>query len=275
MALATVLYRPYRRSHHRFSVLTDDGVRIVGVHLPCGRRTLAIYCHGLLSSKNWWMVPGFVELLAERFDALAFDFRGHGESGGLCTVADREVLDLRAVVEESRAWGYDRVILVGASMGGATAIRYTALHGGVDGVVTIGAFADSAALGRPLTRYSLSFFRTPIGNTVVRWWRGTRMGELRPISQPIELVHRLAPRPLLIIHGEWDPLVELAHGQALYQRAREPKHLIVVPRGGHVTALLNRQTRDWIADWAETEIASCSIRLDSMTSDGRRKSGSS
>jgi len=258
MALAAVLYRPYHRPHHRFSVVTEDGVRIVGVHLPRGRRTrsplrrtLAIYCHGLLSSKNYWMVPRFVELLGERFDALAFDFRGHGESGGVSTVADREVLDVKAVVEESRTWGYDRVILVGASMGGAAAIRYAALYGDVDGVVTIGAFADLAALERPLTRYSLSFFLTPLGSTVVHWWRGTRMGELRAMRQPIELVHHIAPTPLLLIHGEWDPLVELDHGQALYRRAREPKHLIVVPRGGHVMPLLNSQTRDWIADWVE------------------------
>jgi len=249
MALAAVLHRSYRRSHRRFSVLTDDGVRIVGVHLPRGCRTLVIYCHGLLSSKNYWMVPCFVELLAERFDALAFDFRGHGESGGECTVADREVLDIKAVVEESRAWGYDRVLLVGASMGGAAAIRYAALYGDVDGVVTIGAFADSRTLRQPLARYSLAFFRTPVGSAVVRWWRGTRIGELRATSQPVELVHRVAPRPLLMIHGEWDPLVELAHGQALYQRAREPKRLIVVPRGGHVTPLLNTRTRDWMVEW--------------------------
>jgi len=75
---------------------------------------------------------------------VSFDFRGHGASGGSSTVGDAEVLDLDAAVAATREYGYQRVVTVGFSMGGAVAIRQAALRGvrtlsPPDGVVTLSA----------------------------------------------------------------------------------------------------------------------------------------
>ena len=91
--LVSFLNRPYTKPHHTFSVATDDGVVIRGVHLGERGGVLLIYCHGMFSSKNFRRVPPFLERLAEDYDVAAFDFRGHGESGGQCTFGREETGD--------------------------------------------------------------------------------------------------------------------------------------------------------------------------------------
>ncbi|HLI38470.1 MAG TPA: alpha/beta hydrolase [Streptosporangiaceae bacterium] len=50
---------------------------------------------------------------------------------------------------------------------------------------------------------------------------------------PERVVRRLAPRPLLIVHGEQNKLHGLAEAQALYDAAAEPKRLEILPGCGH------------------------------------------
>jgi len=261
---AALLNRQYRQPYHRFRVITDDGVTIQGVHLSNAQSTLFIYCHGFLSGKNYRVVPHFVEGLARHGDAMSFDFRGHGESEGTCTFADREVLDLKAVVRYAHSLGYERIVAIGSSMGGATVIRYAALMGDVDGVVTIGAFADGRHFGWLSSQQAVQFFfGTRWGAQLCRWARGTRVGSMGRMEQPVEVVHRIAPRPLLLIQGEWDWLIHPSEARALYRHAGEPKELIIVPRGGHDLPLLNESTRDLIVDWVKRnrlEVPRCSIK---------------
>ncbi|MBI3292857.1 MAG: alpha/beta hydrolase, partial [Elusimicrobia bacterium] len=50
---------------------------------------------------------------------------------------------------------------------------------------------------------------------------------------PIHHVSQLAPRPLLLIHGARDLRVSMTEIQALYDVARDPKTLWVVPDADH------------------------------------------
>ncbi len=250
---AALWNRAYRRLHHLFNVITEDGVTIQGVHLENDRRDLLfVYCHGFLSGKNHRAVPRFVEALARQADAMSFDFRGHGESDGYCTFADREVLDLAAVIRYARSLGYERIVTIGSSMGGATVIRHAALAGGVDGVVTIGAFADGDNFWWLSSQRAVQlFFNTRLGAELCWWTRGTRLGTPGRMEQPIEVVDRIAPKPLLLIQGEWDLLIHPSEAEALYRTAREPKELVLVPRSGHDLPLLTENTRDLIVGWVK------------------------
>ena len=46
-------------------------------------------------------------------------------------------------------------------------------------------------------------------------------------------IGRISPRPLLMIHGEKDDLVPVEHAHRLYERAGEPKELVILPGAGH------------------------------------------
>lgn len=256
LRLPALSERAYRVPHDRFTVTTVDGVRISGVHLRRGHDLVCVYCHGFMSNKNLKAIPGFVEGLAERFDAVAFDFRGHGESTGVCTFTEREILDLDAVVRYLRGQGYRQIVLIGSSMGGASVIRYTAIYGKVEGVVTVGAFADSTRFHYPSTQFALDLsFNHPLGPQYTRFVRNTRLGALKPVStQPLDLVERIKA-PILFIHGEWDLLVHPNEARALHDHAIPPKEIVVIPRTGHDMPILNKKTRDLISEWIKKTIS--------------------
>ncbi|MCZ7570350.1 MAG: alpha/beta fold hydrolase [Ardenticatenaceae bacterium] len=257
LSLADIWNRAYALEHRRFTTETADGVPIAGVHLDrSDTDLLVIYAHGFLSNKNHRVVPHFVELLSERFDVMAFDFRGHGESGGACSFGNDELLDLDAVVRYARGFGYQKIVTVGSSMGGATVIRHAGLVGNVDGVATIGAFADARNLRRPTSAFGLHLiFNTALGGPFAAITRGTRVGDLEPGEhQPIDVVDRIAPAPLLLIHGEWDMLIHPDEAESLFARAREPKELVVVPRGGHDIPLLTSDTIALLDNWIKRKV---------------------
>ena len=55
---------------------------------------------------------------------MTFDFRGHGRSGGLSTMGDREIQDLNVAVAYARELGYQRIAAVGFSMGASVVLRH-------------------------------------------------------------------------------------------------------------------------------------------------------
>ncbi|MFC1870623.1 alpha/beta hydrolase [Chloroflexota bacterium] len=50
---------------------------------------------------------------------------------------------------------------------------------------------------------------------------------------PIKYVDRIAPRPLLLVHGSRDKVVVMAHAHRLYAKAGEPREIIIVEGAEH------------------------------------------
>ncbi|HWC31963.1 MAG TPA: alpha/beta hydrolase [Actinomycetota bacterium] len=117
----------------RFS--TDDGVELEG-DVRGGGTTGVALAHMYPTDRTSWE-PFAERLAAEGYLTLAFDFRGYGGSEGERTIPEiwRDVV---AAAGELRSHGAERVVLVGASMGG-TASLVAASRSAVDGVVTISA----------------------------------------------------------------------------------------------------------------------------------------
>ena len=44
---------------------------------------------------------------------------------------------------------------------------------------------------------------------------------------------KIAPTPIVIVHGRDDPLFSVDHAERLYDAAGEPKHLLIGDRFGH------------------------------------------
>jgi fermentation-respiration switch protein FrsA (DUF1100 family) len=51
--------------------------------------------------------------------------------------------------------------------------------------------------------------------------------------RPEEVVERIAPRPVLFVHGAADRLVPADESRSLFARAGEPRRLEIVPGLGH------------------------------------------
>ena len=119
------------------TLVTEDRVPIDAIHLPGTTDLAIVVAHGFTLS---WQRPN-VWRIANRLNqtagVLTFDFRGHGRSGGLSTLGDREIKDLAVVVAYARELGYKRIAAVGFSMGASIVLRYAGLIGGLDAVVSV------------------------------------------------------------------------------------------------------------------------------------------
>lgn len=56
---------------------------------------------------------------------------------------------------------------------------------------------------------------------------------------PEQVVHRLAPRPLLVVHGARNELYKPVEARSLYEHAHEPKRLELLEESGHTEWMLD------------------------------------
>ncbi|MBI4261119.1 MAG: alpha/beta fold hydrolase [Actinobacteria bacterium] len=224
---------------HRFgvpvgplAVTTSDGVRLVGARLGTGD-TAVVLCHGFMGWHRKPRVARLAEMLGERFTVYAFDLRGHGESSGRCSFGGREIDDVAAVVSLARADGHGRVVTVGASMGGIAVIRHAALIGGVDAVVAVSTPARWVGHGTEAVRRMTRLTSTRWGRGLMRTV-GVRLSRLwEEPESPEDVVAKIAPIPLVIVHGRDDHYFDEGEAWRLYRRAGEPKRLLLASRFGH------------------------------------------
>jgi pimeloyl-ACP methyl ester carboxylesterase len=229
-----------------------DGTRIDAHHDPGPRLLAVVVAHGFTGS---WRRPATRRVaarLAAHAGVVSFDFRGHGGSAGRSTVGDREVLDVAAAVGWARGLGYARVATLGFSMGASVVIRHAALHGGVDAVVAVSGPSRWYYRGTVPMRRVHWVIERRLGRLVGRVVLRTRIaaGGWDPLPEPpAAVVGRIAPTPLLIVHGDADTYFPVEHARALYAAAREPKRLWVEAGFGHAENAAPDELVDRVAAW--------------------------
>jgi len=234
------------------TLTASDGVRLDGAHLPGPKKLCIVQAHGFTCH---WRQP-FQRAIADRFHTsagvLSFDFRGHGRSGGRSTVGDLEVLDLEAAVHRAHELGYERIAVAGFSMGGAVAVRHAALHGGIDALAAVSSPARWYYRGTPNMRRVHWAIERRTGRLAARLARGTRIAATgwNPVPEaPHEVAGRIAPTPLLVVHGDADSFFPLEHAEQLYGAARDPRELWIEPSFGHAEAAASPELIGRISDW--------------------------
>lgn len=217
--------------------VSSDGVRLAGWLLP-GRpdRPALILCHGYQRS----MEEPFglaVELRARGYTVLIFDFRGCGRSEGrYTTLGLREPEDLLAATRWlRRRVGPDTPIgVLGISLGGAVAITAAAQSDDIAAVVTDSAFAHLHGCVE-LRFEGLSGTNLRAHQTTK--WIAERMvrGRVRDV-RPIDYAARVAPRPVLLIHGERDTIVPRPHLDELAEAMGASVEVWSIPDCSHAYA---------------------------------------
>jgi pimeloyl-ACP methyl ester carboxylesterase len=192
-----------------------------------------VFCHGFLGWHRKRRLIGFQEALARTFTVYGFDFRGHGGSGGVCAFGGLEHLDVAAVVDRARADGFERVVTFGASMGGIAVIRHAALLGGTDAVVAVSTPSIWTGHETAAVRRLTWLATTRLGRLSMRA-AGVRAAPIiEPVEDPVEVVGRIAPTPLVLIHGRDDHFFDEEQAWDLYRAAGQPKRLLLASRFGH------------------------------------------
>lgn len=248
MASPVILLRSKNyRTSVPFDVVTEDGVRLAGSRVGL-RGPSAVFCHGLLGWHRKLRIVRFVEALARHFVVFAFDLRGHGASGGACTYGDREILDVQAVVGAARrARAGEHLVTVGVSMGAVAVVRQAALLGGVDAAVAISAPARWDGHASRAVRQIRWLGASARGRRVARGL-GVRLGSPTTWPEsPEAVVARIAPTPLIVVHGRDDHFFDEEEAWRLYRRAGEPKRLMLAARFGHAEDGLTPALADRLA----------------------------
>lgn len=231
-------------SERQFALNSRDGVRLAAAYLPGPAATLpaagvpaVVLAHGLAAHHR---KPAYAELaagLAARAAVLTFDFRGHGRSHGHSTLGDAEMLDIRAAGAWLRREGHRWVAVVGLSMGGSAAVRAAGLGppGAFDAVCVVSTPAVWGLTDTPAMRVITKAATTAWGRGLARVLLGLRFAPRwgAPVS-PEDVAGRVAPAPLLVVHGIDDHFFGPEQAHLLYAAAREPKMLWLEPAGfGH------------------------------------------
>lgn len=206
-----------------------------------------VFVHGFFGSTRKPRLVAFVRRLARWFTVYAYDGRGHGESTGECTFGDREFLDVEAVRSLAREEGDGPVATFGISMGAIAVVRHAAFRNQVGCVVAVSCPARwEGHRSRAVRRMELVTATAPgrlasraLGVRVTPRWNGP--------EDPIEVVERIAPTPLILVHGRDDHFFDEEQAWELYRRAGEPKRLMLAGRFGHAEDGLTPEFADRIA----------------------------
>ena len=249
------------------TVGTSDGVRLHGIVVPAdlprpptaGERPMTfVLAHGFTNSTSrapFLRLAGYLRRFGE---VRGLDFRGHGRSGGASGVGgDPELLDVDAAVRAAREDGATTVVTVGLSMGGGAALRQAAVGAHrPDAVVSV------SAVSRWFVRDTLPMRRvhwlleTTVGRRLGSRVLGVRLAPPWPSNPPapVELVSRIAPTPLLLVHGDRDTYFPLEHFRTLAQAAGPAAEVWVVPGMGHAENGMTGPLAERIGRWARDAV---------------------
>ncbi len=261
--------------HTLISTTTTDGVRLAGraweaefaqqfnksghKRLQPGPAPIPTYvvAHGFTGSTAERRVLDICERLAARgAGVVAFDFRGHGRSGGGSTLGDTEPADVAAAVAFARARTDGPVVVAGWSMGGSVVLRHAGLGGDADAVVSVsspGIWYERRTRAMRIVHWAAETRR---GRVLCRVLTGTRLtsGWERLPESPVEVAAAVAPRPLLVVHGDADSYFPVRHGRAIAASAPHAEFWLEAGMG-HAETATTPALVDRIDHWVRSQLA--------------------
>ena len=200
--------------------------QVIGWYVPSpGATTTIIMSPGYREGRS--DVLGLCSLLWKAgHNVLAFEYYGHGTAVGVpVTLGYREINDFLGAVNYARQRAPQaRLGAVGYSMGAAVSIMGTARTSEIEALVADSAFATHKSAIEYAVRRTIHipFIVFDWVTDAILWWRaGYHFHQVEPIRD----IARIAPRPVMIIHGMKDTVVDPHDSDLLYAAAGEPRLL--------------------------------------------------
>jgi fermentation-respiration switch protein FrsA (DUF1100 family) len=216
-----------------FSPLDGDH-KVRGWYIPDEEATTTILvCPGYRS--NMADVLGIsAHLWKAGHNVLVFEYHGHGsEVGAQVTLGYREVNDfLGAVAYAKERLPQARIGVIGYSMGAAVAIMAAARNENVEAVIADSAFATQWGVVDYNFRRAVRVPSAPftwVADYLLGWRAGYHFHQVAPLRE----ISRIAPRPILIIQGDKDSIVDPRDAALLYNAAGEPKEIWIGSGADH------------------------------------------
>ena len=219
-----------------FPALNGDH-NVSGWYIPCpGATTTILVCPGYRSR-----VADALGISAHLWKAghnvLAFEYYGHGTKVGTpVTLGYREIDDFLGAIAYAKERAPQNCLgVIGYSMGAAVAIMASARNEDVGALILDSAFATHTSVVDYNFRRALRVPLAPFAWVAdsLLWWRaGYHFNQVEPLRD----IARIAPRPILIIQGGKDSVVDPHDAKLLFEAAQEPKELWFLPDADHCGA---------------------------------------
>jgi alpha-beta hydrolase superfamily lysophospholipase len=175
--------------------------------------------------------------------ALAYDQRGHG--AGVDEMSPEVLTDVGRMARFLAGHeGVDpaRVCVRGSSMGGFVAIHGAATSDAVAAVIGICPAGEEHLL-RGLRDGSLEFRAGERARADLAAWLAEH--DLR------DAVELMGAKPLILLHADGDERIPSDFSRQLYERAAEPRKLVIVPGGHHRSAQHDPELQGVALRWVE------------------------
>lgn len=235
------------------TLLTEDGVEIAYEHFKNGFDSVVIVCPGFFNSKANGAIRKAIGLVSGAHDAIIFDFRGHGKSGGKFTWTAKESLDLEAVIDHAVKGGYRKIGLMGFSLGAAIAIIVAAKRPEIKSMVLVSA---------PYSFWDINY----------HFWEPEMFSDLKAMidcrfegkgvkidhifmdkERPIDRIAAVKGSAILFIHGAKDWVIKDYHSKKLFNSATVyEKKLEIFSDGLHAERLIEQypdRMKELVSGW--------------------------
>lgn len=232
-------YRPDKMKikHEDFWLTTQDKVKIHGQHLKSEKKSKGLLIHFHGNAQN--MTSHFLNvawLTKYNYDVFVFDYRGYGKSEGVPSQQGTYLDSLayfKYACEFVKKNKLNKLIVMGQSLGGVislNALPDMECLNEVDLMVLDSTFSSYKwiAFDR-LTTSWLSFLLSPLAFVLVSNEKGS-MDSLDKIKTP-----------LLVIHGEKDPVVPFKFGKEIYDKYQGKKWLWPIKSNGHTDVFWRKE----------------------------------
>jgi uncharacterized protein len=170
-------------------------------------------------------------------NVLVFEYYGHGTAiGAPVTLGYSEINDFFGAVAYAKERApQTRLGVVAYSMGAAIAIMCSARNDDIEALVLDSPFATHWSAVDYNVRRTFHLPSTPFVwmADYLMWWRARyRFHQVEPLRE----IAKISPRPILLIHGGKDSIVDPHDATLLYDAAGEPKELWFLPEADHIGA---------------------------------------
>ncbi len=214
--------------------IASGGTSLAGrLFRPAGPPVGALLvCHGAGSRKENHEIMG-EQAAAAGLAALTFDFRGHGQSGGVMGPdgwRDAVAAGERLLTESGAPWLAAR----GASMGGCMLLLAARARPGFFRSLVLLCPADGASLLAGLDELERDPDSTPGGPAGREYSGRFDTAALRPFLGRLDLIEAACGLPrVLLAHARDDEQVPYAHSERLAAVLAPPTRFISLGEGGH------------------------------------------
>jgi fermentation-respiration switch protein FrsA (DUF1100 family) len=218
-----------------------DGTRLHGWFIPAvgDTRGVVLHVHGN-GGHVGFNLDAVLWLPAEHYAVFMFDYRAYGLSASAPPNPRALMEDTQAAIAYLKSRpdiDASRLLILAQSLGGNNAVAALA-HGGFDGIAGV-------VLDATFHSYkAIAHDKFPGGGLLVS-----------DDYSASRLIHRLAPIPLLFLHGDRDEVVPFKHSHRLFACAGEPKRLIVIPGAVHLEAVFRPEIRAKVLEFFDACLA--------------------